>query len=213
MARSIEAALAGRGIDHGEADSVVRAFRLAMEPRIEALTDDHHPAYLHPGRSILVLLHDVEALESGGLVLAALHESEDDALRADRAIVADALGAVVAERLAELPIPGADRLEESLVLLPAGSAQAVLAERLDQLRHLHLRPEWADRWPGIHAEVERAWRPLAARVDDRLAVRYAHWSRTFEKRLRRLERVDDTDRGGDAAPAGGAPRDGSPSRG
>jgi hypothetical protein len=190
MARSVEAALRGRAVADAVVEPVMRALALAMEPRLAALDDDHHPAYLHPGRSLLVLLHDVEQLDPEALPLAALHESGEAALRAPVDRVRAELGPGVADALDELPLPGAEDLAEALVLLDRGAALAVLAERLDHLRHLHLAPERAASWPAVHEEVERVWRPFAARIDERLTVRYAHWSRTFARRIRRqLPRV------------------------
>jgi hypothetical protein len=185
MARSVGVALRGRSVEADSASEVLRAVELAMEPRRTALEDDHHPAFLHPGRSVLVLLHDVEALETDALALAALHESEDPELRVSPERVRAELGARRAEAAATLPLPGADTLAETLVVLPRGAGLAVLAERLDHLRHLHMRPERAGSWQATFEEVEAVWRPFAARVDDRLAVRYAHWSRTFARRLGR----------------------------
>ena len=185
MARSVDAALRGRGIDETTRHRVGEALALGMEPRLAALDDDHHPALLHPGRSLLVLLHDVESLDEPSLLLAALHESADAALRVPPQRVRDRLGPALVDRLAALPLPGHEALAERLVLLDRASALAVLAEHLDQLRHLHLRPETGAEWSETLEEVERAWGPFASRIDERLSVRYGHWSRAFARRLRR----------------------------
>ena len=81
-----------------------------------------------------------------------------------------------------LPPVGSDRRVCKGAL---SSFVAVLAERLDHLRHLHLRNDLSDEWEARHAEVERAWAPFAARTDPRLVVRFDHWARTFGRRLRR----------------------------
>jgi hypothetical protein len=57
-----------------------------------------------------------------------------------------------------------------------------LAERLDQLRHAHLREDHAW-WRAIHAEAGAIWVPVAERTHPRLADRYRHWLRTFGRRL------------------------------
>ena len=56
MARSVAGAAHAREIGGSDLDLVSRAYALAMKPRIALLEDDHDPAYLHPGRSILILL-------------------------------------------------------------------------------------------------------------------------------------------------------------
>ncbi len=183
QAGSIRAALLGRGIDESTSELVSRALKLSMKTRISSLSDDHHPAYLHPGRAVLILLHDVDDLPASALPIAALHESMDTDLRPTSAEVSQLLDDEIGETVRSLPVPGAGDLEERLVLLPRDGALAVLAERLDHLRHLHMRPDTTGRWSGIHAEVERAWLPFAQRTDPRLAQRFAHWTRTFRKRL------------------------------
>ena len=150
--------------------------------------DDHHPAFLHPGRSALILLHDVEELPEEAIVLAVLHESEDEGLRPPSDCSDVSGGAQVAEALADLPLPGSEDLTERLVLLPRAAVLAVLAERLDHLRHLHMRDDLRARWQPAHGEVERAWLPVAERTDPRLTRRFAHWHRTFARRLRKAER-------------------------
>lgn len=183
MARSVSAALRGRGLPSTE-DFVQEALRLAMEPRIRLLDDDHHPAYLHPGRSILVILHDVQELAGAeALALAAVHESRDERLRPAPAGVEERLGGELSRELGELPRPGDEALAERLVVLARGPALALIAEQLDHLRHLHLRRDLMLDRRAVHEEVARVWGPFAQRTDPRLGVRYAHWLRTFRKRL------------------------------
>ena len=97
--------------------------------------------------------------------------------------VAGALGEGALGALAAIPRPGDPRLVERLVTLGPGSALAVLAERLDHLRHLHLREDLIDGWADAWEEVAEAWLPFAGRIHERLATRYAHWARTFVKRI------------------------------
>jgi hypothetical protein len=177
--------MTGRGVHAGARNGVERALGSAMSSRLSRLNDDHHPAYLHPGRSVLILLHDVQELPSSSLPIAAAHESEDAPLRLSAARLRAELGEEVAAAVARLPLPGDEALEERLVMLERDLALAVLAERLDHLRHLHLRKDLSDEWEARHAEVERAWAPFAARTDPRLVVRFDHWARTFGRRLRR----------------------------
>ena len=59
MAASVAQAARAQGLTPESIDLVSRAYALAMNPRVAALENEHHPAYLHPGRSVLVLLLDV----------------------------------------------------------------------------------------------------------------------------------------------------------
>ena len=159
-----------------------------MQPRSEM--DDHHPAFLHPGRSALILLHDIADLPEEAITLAVLHESEDEDLRPPGGCIEGVVGPEISAAVADIPLPGDEDLTERLVLLPRPVALAALAERLDQLRHLHLRADLQERWRFAHEEVELAWLPVAERTDPRLTRRFAHWTRTFARRLRKMERGD-----------------------
>lgn len=178
-------ARAARALGFGEAETELlgRAYALAMEPRVRSLADDHHPAYLHPGRSLLVLLRDVGRVPLEALLTAALHESEDEELRVESARVREAIGEGVAARLEALPLPTDARLVERLVGLDEPGRLAALAERLDQLRHAHLRNDWRERWRSMHEEAGEAWLPVAERTHPRLAQRFRHWHRAFARRL------------------------------
>lgn len=182
MALSVSNAALGRGMAPSEVETLGRAHALAMEPRLEAIDDDHHPAYLHPGRTLLVLLQDVGTVSVAALCAAAVHESEDGHLRLGSESVRSALGESVADLVDALPLPGDPRLLERLVTLDPEPLLAALAERLDHLRHAHLRedPAW---WRAIHEEAKRVWVPVAERAHPRLADRYRHWQRTFGRRV------------------------------
>jgi (p)ppGpp synthase/HD superfamily hydrolase len=185
MAASVASAATARGLEPSDVDVLGRAHALAMQPRLEALEDDHHPAYLHPGRTVLVLLHDVGEVPLDALCAAAVHETEDNNLRVSSDAVREALGDTVADLVGALPLPGDERLLERLVTLEQEPLLAALAERLDQLRHAHLREDdsW---WRAIHEEAVSAWVPVAERTHPRLADRYRHWQRTFERRLKKI---------------------------
>jgi len=182
MARSLSEALRAAGVPEVDAPRIERAYVVAMGPRVARLEDDHHPAYLHPGRTALVLLRDVGPSAAPALASAILHESSDDDLRVPLEQVVREVGPEVADEIAGLPLPRAEDLAERLVTLDTPGRLAVLAERLDHLRHLHLR-NGREAWPALHEEVRSIWWPVAERTHPRLATRYAHWVRTFARRL------------------------------
>jgi len=183
MSGSVSSAARSVGFDDVAVAAVERALALAMRPRVQHLDDDHHPAFLHPGRSALVLLRDVGAVDPSVVLVAVLHESTDPALRVAPDELAESVGPATAAAVGAIPLPGDEQLVERLISLGPGSSLAALAERLDQLRHLHLRDDLADGWADAHEEVTRAWLPFAARTHQQLAVRYAHWARTFVRRI------------------------------
>ncbi len=188
MAVSVAKAARRIGVPEASLDVLSRAHALAMASRLERLDDDHHPAYLHPGRSVLILIRDASVDDALTLCGAAVLETRDAELRIDHATL-ERLGDAVVALVASVPHPGDERLAERLVTLPHAARMAALSERLDHLRHEHLREEDAvgitSGWPELHAEVGAVWLPVAERSDPRLAQRYAHWHRTFAKRLSR----------------------------
>jgi len=183
MARSLGAAARGHGADDHDVEALRRAYGLAMEPPLASLDDDHHPAFLHPGRSPILLLRDVGAVDVSVLVVAALHESVDEGLRVAPDRVESVIGQAAVRAVEAIPRPGDERLVERLLTLGPGLSLAALAERLDHLRHLHLREDLMETWADAHQEVMSGWLPFAQRVHAKLATRYAHWARTFVKRI------------------------------
>lgn len=181
MAASLRKASHRAGTAPEGIEWLARAHALAMAPRIEQLEDDHHPAYLHPGRSVLVLIRDAEVSDALTLAGAVVLETRDDALGISTDLV-ESLGPELSELVAAVPRPGDDSLSERLVTAPNAVRLAALAERLDHLRHEHLREE-RDHWGELHEEVGLVWWPVAKRTHEKLAMRYAHWHRTFAKRL------------------------------
>ena len=182
MANSVVRAARAHGLAPEGIDLLSRAHALAMSSRLGVLENDRHPSYLHPGRSVLVLLQDVGPLPAEILATAAVHDTEDDDLRVSWDAVRHTLGDSVADMVEALPLPGDQGLTERLVALDEGPRLAALAERLDHLRHAHLRED-RTRWRAIHEEAGAAWVPVAERTHPRLATRYRHWHRTFARRL------------------------------
>jgi (p)ppGpp synthase/HD superfamily hydrolase len=182
MAASIVRTCRSRGIAARDVDLVSRAHALAMGPRVAFLDDDHHPLYLHPGRTVLVLLADAGVTDPEVLAAAALVESEDTDLRVGGDTVEAEMGSAVHELAAAVPTAESETLAEALVTADRAVRLIAVAERLDHLRHAHLRddPEWRSR---VHAQAVAVYQPIAERTDARLAGRYRHWCRSFQRRF------------------------------
>lgn len=63
------------GVSEVGVRSIVAALDTAMRPRSERLDDDHHPDYLHPARTVLILLEDAGVVDPATLSAAALTET------------------------------------------------------------------------------------------------------------------------------------------
>lgn len=183
MAASVVRTARTFGVSPDAMPLLSRAHALAMEPRVAALDDDHHPLYLHPGRTVLVLLRDAQVTEGLILTTAAVTESEDEHFRIPASAVRSELGDAVADLRDRIPAPGSETLAEVLVTGDEKLRLVALAERLDHLRHAHLR-DTDDAWRrAVHAEAQAVYLPVAERTHARIAQRYRHWCKTFAKRL------------------------------
>lgn len=183
MAGSVVRAARSFGVRSAGVSLLSRAHVLAMGPRVQAIDDDHHPLFLHPGRSVLILLRDAAVTEPIILAAAALTESEDPGFRIDARDVRALVGGEVADLVEAVPLAGSDSLAEALVTASERVRLIALAERLDHLRHAHLR-DADEAWRRtVHAEASRIYLPVAERTHERLAQRYRHWCRTFARRL------------------------------
>jgi (p)ppGpp synthase/HD superfamily hydrolase len=167
-------------------EGVVRlstAHAVAMAPRVATLHDQRHPVYLHPGHTVLVLLRDAGVVDPLILCGAALTESEDAGLRVGQERIRTEVGRDVAELVALVPMPGREDLAEELVLAPEPVRLVALAERLDHLRHAHMR-DADDTWRrAVHEEAMLVYLPVAERTHAKLAMRYRHWGKAFARRL------------------------------
>lgn len=169
------------GIDDDGAAGIERAYRAAMAPRAARLEDDHAPAFLHPGRTALILMDDLGVADPDVVAAGALAETIFPELAADVAGIDRDVAAI----LRELPVPARDgeRLLERLVSAPDAVRLVALAERLDHARHLHLEPDLD--WPAFHHETCAIYAPVAERIHPTLARRFAWWCRTFDRRFLR----------------------------
>jgi (p)ppGpp synthase/HD superfamily hydrolase len=159
---------------------VQAAHRLAMEPRRDRLGDPHHPDFLHPGRTVLILAVDAGVRDPVALAAGALLESERADLRVPAERIAAELGPALADWVASVPLPGGD-VAEALVTAPTTVRMVALAERLDHCRHAKFWPDRADQ-DRIHDEAMAVYGPIAERTDEALARRFAHWSEAFGRR-------------------------------
>jgi len=178
------------GLDPSAVDRVARAHRLGMAPREPGrggLPSEQHPAYLHPGRTALILLQDVGERDPRVLAVGLLAESRELELRVDPEEVEAFGGPEFAAWWRALPMPDwrgsgdgdalpDEELLEALVLAPEPIQRVALAEALDQVRHAHL---WASPEERRRARelVEGVFGPVAPRVDPVLDRRFAWWRR------------------------------------
>jgi (p)ppGpp synthase/HD superfamily hydrolase len=182
MGRRLERTARRLGIPESGQALVLDAFLVAMEPRRSRITADHHPDYLHPARTALILMDDTGLANAELLAAALFVETRDPELAApERAI--SRVSPTVAGLVARVPVPSAqdETLLESLLALEPGLAAVALAERLDHARHLHLRDR-AD-WGDYHALTCDVYAPVAARIDPALASRIGWWCDTFRRRF------------------------------
>lgn len=147
--------------------ALVRRATNVMADRATRFIDDHHPAFLHPLRTVLLLLEIGETdprAHAAALELDSERESRADGAGPDRddTPASTLLWASDDERL------------ELLLLTEPWVRRTWLAERLDHVRHLHL---WAGdgrtRAALARAAVEEA--PLALREGGRLHRAWADW--------------------------------------
>lgn len=178
MAERIADTARSLGVDAAGVQLAVSAFTLAMRPRRRALDDEHHPAYLHPGRSVVILMDDVGETDPTALAAGALLESEDAPLRVPAEEARLLTGDEVADFLAAVPASGAEDLAEALVSAGATVRRVALAERLDHLRHAHLWPDMERRYHA-HREAQEVYARVAERTDETLARRYRWWCSMF----------------------------------
>lgn len=155
----------------------------ALARREALLEDEEDPRFLHPARSVLILLDDADVRDAALLGGAALVETEDAALAVP---AADRLPDAALAWAAAVPQPRAlprAALLEALVVAPQETRLVACAERLDQARHAHMLPEFdAARWL---AEVLEIWLPVAQRTHERIALRFERWAVAWQRRLER----------------------------
>jgi hypothetical protein len=180
MATRIERALEGHGFLEGEREAVLTAhgeaglFRAGFLP-----PDEDHPDWLHPGRTLLVLLEDGGVRDPELLKLGAGLDQREPAwipvdtrqtlVAADFPFFATGFGGEVH------PEEEAHWLEAAL-LLDSGLLTLMVAEGLDLVRHRHLLPPTPVRLRAAQRGVNLLT-PLAYRVGGTLERRFRWWTR------------------------------------
>jgi hypothetical protein len=161
-----------------------------------ALPSDQHPAFLHPGRTVLILLGDFEEYDPRLLAAGALAESRDLELRLSPEVASEALEteAGAFEIWESLPsiqwhssgnLPTSDvdaALLEELVLAPGEVQRVAMAEALDHLRHAHLWESSEERRRAATLARE-VFEPLSSRVHPTLERRLRWWLRRVSPKL------------------------------
>jgi len=190
-------AVAAHGMADGEWALIRGALREAMAPRepsVGILPSEEHPDFLHPGRTVLILLSDLELRVPELLVLGALAESRNLRLRLSEAVILSRFRSRWVEEWLALPLPPwreapatarVGELLEALVLASREVRTIVLAEALDHLRHAHLL-ESAEEQVATRTLAESVYAPLASRTDPVLERRLQWWVRRVGSRLPRL---------------------------
>lgn len=180
MAAKLSAYLQRAGVAD---ERVLRAYDVAIKPRLALLPDVFHPEMLHPARTALILLEDAGIRDDRILAAGCLTETEHPQLRCGEALMQSEVGVDVANLAGMVPVPeqAADELAELLVTVADDVAIIAVAERLDHARHLHFRDPAV--WREFHEQIVGVYLPFADRVHPTLAARLERWAGAFEKRL------------------------------
>jgi len=164
-----------------------RALRAAMQRREQgpgALSSDQHPAFLHPGRTALILLGDLGETDPEVLAVGAMVESREPGLRVNEETVLTLLGPGGLKRWRAVPFGDGEELLEGLVTSEPAVQRIALAEVLDHLRHVHLLTDREEQTRAV-AQVESVYGPMATRVHPVLVRRFDWWLRRVGYGLRR----------------------------
>ena len=155
----------------------------ALSRREALLDDEEDPRFLHPARSVLILLDDAEVADAAVLGAAALVETGEHELALPGSVLAT-LPPAAAALTAAVPRPNGEPavLLEALVTASREQRLIACAERLDVVRHAHLLPAFEPaRWLD---EVLEVYLPVARRTSQRLALRFERWAVAWQRRER-----------------------------
>lgn len=187
MGDRVADALVRSGFRPDQVDRVGRAYAQAIRRREtgeSALPSDRHRSFLHPGRTILILLDDTGEDRVPVLAAAALTESRDTVLRVprERVIEWDEEVARIRDEIPEVDWAAGDRTDadavllEELVVCTDAVRRIALAEALDQIRHAHQWEKGPDRARAAEL-TSKVFAPAAERTHPTLARRFRWWER------------------------------------
>jgi (p)ppGpp synthase/HD superfamily hydrolase len=181
MADRVKRTAVASGVDRAGRDLIERAIAAAMVPRLAVLDDDHHPDYLHPGRTAVILLDDVGLADPVALAAASILDTRRGDLEVGDREATERLNPEVTAFRKAVPRAGSPTLLEDLLASEHDVVLVALAERLDQVRHAHL---WGNLSEArvAHEEAREVYTKMAERTHARLAARYTHWGRAFGER-------------------------------
>ncbi len=181
MAVRVDRTATAIGVDRQGRALIGAAIQAAMAPRLAVLDDDHDPDYLHPGRTVVILLDDVGLADPVALSAAGLLDTRRTEFEASDREVTEHVSAAVTDFRNVVPRSGTATLVEDLLASEPDVILVALAERLDQVRHAH---QWGDRSAArvAHQEASEVYLKIAERAHARLAARYTQWCRAFGER-------------------------------
>lgn len=182
MAERVMASSRRTGIDGAAALRGRALFERVVDYRLAAVSDEHDPDYLHPGRTALILLDDLHTRDATCIAAGIALDSVQPGRNPDAELLIAWGEPDAAALLHELGLGAEDdERVEALVAASEHARTVALAERLDHARHLHLRD--AREWRAFHDLIVQLYLPLAARTNPVLERRYQWWSRMFARRF------------------------------
>ena len=160
-----------------DANIVRGALAESLASRDAAIDDDHDSRYLHPARTIRIMIADGECRSVDALAAAAFVDTVDASLAPLPPV--EPLRAIVAQ----VPRPelAGDELLERIVTADLDVGLITVTERLDHARHIHLRSDIDQ--AAFHAQIRATYAPAARRVSASIARRLDRWADAFERRL------------------------------
>jgi hypothetical protein len=166
----------------GDVASVREAVGVALAVRDRLIDHDHDPRYLHPGRTVLILISDGAVRDAQVLAAAAFVESLPGDPQADPSCLHERARAL----LEEVPLPDEsdDDLLERLITARHEAGLIAIAERLDHARHLHVMRD-VEPTPFID-QIDEVYVPAAWRISQKMAGRLERWSAAYRRRRVRL---------------------------
>jgi len=194
MAERLQGALVDAGCPPTQLSPVLESFEEATLVRSHAGIGEQDPRFLHPGRTLLILLEDAQERDLELLAAAPWVETMERELLTRGGVGRSGPSAAVRQILDRVPVLsgglGGEAEEasesawiEALLGLEPPLLALSLSEALDQLRHLHLRPKDDPVPARVAARAEAVLVPLAERLGGTLGRRFRWWSSRVGRHL------------------------------